>query len=94
MTKPNAFHNLGPEAFPFTIEFLRADNGAVVHRIEVTGPGAVDVPPLAREHGVEIGVRIVKDGHRGVAWFRPEPRKRDRPPGDESSRGASPPAYP
>jgi hypothetical protein len=53
-----AFHELGATDFPFVIEFFREDNGEVVHRIVVTGPGGIKVPALAKRFGVGIGVRI------------------------------------
>lgn len=43
-------------------EFLRADTGEVVHRIVVTGPGAIEVPPLGRRLGVRIDARVVPCG--------------------------------
>lgn len=59
-----AFHDLSPESFPFTIEFFRVDTLEVVHTIEVLGPGAVHVPPLANQLGVRVGVRMhFADGH-------------------------------
>lgn len=59
--RPTVFHDLPAEDFPFTVEFLRVDTEEVVHRIRVTGPGAVEIPPLAKIHGVEMKVRIVRD---------------------------------
>lgn len=59
MSRPSAFRDLPAEAFPFRVEFYREDSGEVVHRIDVTGPGAVEVPPLGRELGVRIGARVV-----------------------------------
>ena len=60
--KPTAFHDLPADAFPFTIEFFRADTKEVVHTIRVEGPGMVEVPPLSKMHGgVEIDTRITSD---------------------------------
>lgn len=59
MSKPVAFHDLPPEAFPFAIELFRTDNGEVVWRTEVYGPGAIEVPGLGAELGVELGARTV-----------------------------------
>lgn len=42
--------------FPFVIEYFTAD-GTVVHSAVVTGPGVMQVPPLAATHG-PIGTRV------------------------------------
>lgn len=57
MTRPAAFADLPAEAYPFTLEFFKKDTKEVVHTIEVTGPGTVDVPGLSTVHG-PIGVRV------------------------------------
>lgn len=54
--KPFAFHDLPATAFPFKIEMFTRD-GRVVHEIEVTGPGAIEVPGLAAFYG-PTGARI------------------------------------
>ncbi len=59
--QPVAWHDLPAAQFPFTVLFLRGDTEEVVHRIEVTGPGAVEVPPLGAQLGVAITVQIVKE---------------------------------
>lgn len=56
---PSAFQDLPATAFPFLIEFMRSDNGEVVHSIHVTGPGALEIPALRKEHGVPISVRVI-----------------------------------
>jgi hypothetical protein len=53
------FTELSEADFPFVVEFIRTDTQEVVHSIRVDGPGAVRVPPLGKELGVEIDVRIV-----------------------------------
>jgi len=50
--------DLPPEAYPFTVEFLRSDTKEVVHTIHVPGPGAVTVPGLRQQYGVEMEVRV------------------------------------
>lgn len=55
-TKPYAFHDLPADSFPFTVEALDA-SGAVVWTTEVTGPGALYVPPLATFYG-PVSVRL------------------------------------
>lgn len=77
-----AFYDLPADAFPFVIEFTRADTGAVVHRIEVTGPGAITVPGLGRQlGGVRIDARVVQ---------------LEKPPGDSDrhTEGPSPASTP
>lgn len=51
-----AFHDLPQSAFPFKIEFFNA-TGDLVHAIEVSGPGAVEVPGLRPQHG-PVAVRV------------------------------------
>jgi hypothetical protein len=61
---PTAFATVPPEQFPFTVDFFRVTdpNGAhLLHRITVTGPGAVRVPALAG-NGVPVWVRITYPG--------------------------------
>lgn len=58
MGKPTAFADVPADAFPLTIVFVGVDSGREVARIVVDGPGAVHIPPLRREHGEPIGVRI------------------------------------
>lgn len=56
--KPTAFHDLPAHAFPVTIEFFTQD-GTVVHRIEITGPGAVEIPALRLLHAGPIASRVI-----------------------------------
>lgn len=54
---PHAFHDLPPEAFPFTMIALTVGSGTEVWRAEVSEPAAVYVPPLADTHG-PVRIRI------------------------------------
>jgi hypothetical protein len=55
--KPTAFRDLPEESYPFTVEFFTAD-GTVVHTIEVSGPGAIEVPALGTIYG-PVGARAI-----------------------------------
>ena len=59
-----AFHDLPAQAFPMDVEFYRADTGEVVCHFTIDGPGVLEVPPLARELGTRVNVRVRSgDGH-------------------------------
>jgi hypothetical protein len=67
--RPFAFHDLPASYFPVTIEMLRSDTKEVVHRIVVSGPGAVEIPALREREGVPIGVKMTTaDGHVTESW--------------------------
>lgn len=51
-----AYGDLPVEKFPFEVDFVAVKTGEVVHRIEVSGPAALQVPALG-EHG-PIRVRV------------------------------------
>lgn len=55
---PVAFADEPESHFPLVLIFYLAATGKEVHRIEVDGPGAIFVPPLAKEHGGRIALRI------------------------------------
>lgn len=62
MTEPGAeppvrFIDLPAWRFPFRIECVAVESGAVVREITVSGPGAVLIPALAAECG-PIRVRV------------------------------------
>lgn len=55
-----AFHDIPLGSFPFTVEYFRmADDKGVdpIHRVDVSGPGVIMVPPLAPRYG-PVWVRI------------------------------------
>jgi hypothetical protein len=52
-----AFHDLPPEAYPFTMIALTVAGDREVWRAEVDGPCAIYVPPLAEKFG-EVRIRI------------------------------------
>lgn len=52
-----AFHDIPRDKLPMTVEF-RDRKGKVVHTIEVTGPGVMHVPPLAKKYG-PVSVRML-----------------------------------
>lgn len=54
---PVRFIDLPPERFPFRIECVAVETGAVVREITVPGPGAVLIPALAAECG-PVRVRV------------------------------------
>lgn len=58
MTLPTARHDLPASMYPFTIEALNAETAEVVWKHVVTGPGSVYVPPLARDFGHPIAIRV------------------------------------
>ena len=58
MAKPVAFHDLPAEAFPLTMRAYRIDNDRLVWEQTLDGPGAVEIPPLKQQEGVEIYVAI------------------------------------
>jgi hypothetical protein len=51
-------YNLPATAYPLTIIALRSDNRAEVWRHHLMSPGAVYIPPLAKQHGVKVIIRI------------------------------------
>jgi hypothetical protein len=55
---PIARHDIPAEAYPFTIVAFRSDNGAEVWRREVIGPGAVYMPPLAKQAGCRVVIEV------------------------------------
>lgn len=69
---PHAAFDLPRESYPFCIEFFSvrdAEASTVLHRIDVTGPGGIQIPPLAVEHGVPIWVRMTyPDGTTQEQW--------------------------
>jgi hypothetical protein len=69
--EPHSFHDLPASAYPMRMVAWRADNYEIVWRETVREPGAVQIPPLAKQHGVAIGVAIFyADG--GMAIQSPE----------------------
>lgn len=67
--KPTAFHDLPIDSFPFLVEFYSED-GVLVHHIEVSGPGGMEIPGLAAEHGPIWVQTTYPDGRRVV--MRPD----------------------
>lgn len=56
---PWAFHDLPLEAFPFVMRAFRTDDGAEVWAETVPGPYVVvEVPALARLHGVPVRIEV------------------------------------
>ena len=60
MSKPAAFHDLPADHYPFTIEFIREDNGEVTETIEVAeGPVVIEIPGgYYDKYGCKAEVRI------------------------------------
>lgn len=57
------FVDLPEQAFPFLIEYIRASDGETVDQVCVTGPGAIEVPPLAEKHGpMRVRLTYTKPG--------------------------------
>lgn len=58
-TPENLFHDLRPIDFPFVIEMLNPDTGAVVWDLTVGSPGVITIPSC-REigDGRPVGVRL------------------------------------
>jgi hypothetical protein len=54
-----AHHDLRSDQFPFELVALDSETGAVVWRHTVTGPGKVTIPPLARQLGRRVKMRII-----------------------------------
>lgn len=85
-TLPFARYDLPAEAYPFVLEFFRVTDPEateVVHRIEVSGPGAVRVPGLKGD-GPPVWVRMTfSDGARRESWPHGYGRTpAERPAGD------------
>jgi hypothetical protein len=62
---PWACHDLPATAFPFTIELVDVDSGEVAWSFHVTGPGAIEIPPVEAPRVVQARIRYA-DGT--VAW--------------------------
>lgn len=63
-----AFSELSEDSFPFTIKFFRKDNDELVLTEVVTRPGAIVIPPLAKQLGVAVYITVsYPDGHIVVA---------------------------
>jgi hypothetical protein len=63
--KPTVFRDLPADSYPFLVEFYN-DEGRLVHHIEVTGPGAIEIPGLSDEHGPIHVQTTYPDGRRVV----------------------------
>jgi hypothetical protein len=46
-----AFRDLPADCYPFTVRARRESDGEIVWSRRVTGPCALQVPPLSAEHG-------------------------------------------
>lgn len=67
MSQPVIYRRLDAGSFPFTIEALDSRDGSIVWSCVVTGPGAIDIPPLAKRIGAPVHTRIVwPDGEIGA----------------------------
>jgi hypothetical protein len=66
--RPSAFADLREQDFPLTIEFIAMDTGEVVHIIEVTGPGAVEIPGLSSQHGPVMVRTVTGEGVVAVSF--------------------------
>lgn len=67
-----AFYELPPDAFPFTLQYLRADTCQVIYAQRVTGPGCLKIPPLGPRYGVPIAARIITADGAVVSEYWPE----------------------
>jgi hypothetical protein len=79
MTTPlAAFIDLPSKAFPLVVEFFKCtDLGGLkpIHRINISGPGAMDVPALTT-NGVPVWVRVTSaDGTQHESGRYPCVRK-------------------
>jgi hypothetical protein len=62
------FYDLPEDSFPFSIKFFRKDTDELLLTEVVTSPGAIVIPPLAKQLGVEIYVTVeYPDGQVVVA---------------------------
>lgn len=72
--------DLPEQAYPFTIEYIRASDDEVIGKVCVTGPGAIEVPSLVKKHGpmkVRLtypkpggGTREISVDEHGQPWIR------------------------
>jgi hypothetical protein len=58
MTRPISFHDLPEDAYPVTMRFFRSDTDEMVWEVIVEPYTVVDIPALARQHGVPIYCEI------------------------------------
>lgn len=58
MRIPFAYSELRPEDFPFTLEALDSESGAVVWKKIIETPGPLYIPALAAKIGRPVKVRI------------------------------------
>ena len=72
-TVPPALVNFPRECFPIRLEAFDLDTQNVVWSADVERPGAVEIPPLARELGHPVSIRArMADGD---CFEVPPPRK-------------------
>lgn len=69
--KPFAFHDLPASAYPFRVEALN-EAGRVVWSVEVTAPGVVEIPALAKFFG-PISTRVTFADDQ--TWTEGPPRR-------------------
>lgn len=60
--RPVAFHDLNERAFPITVTAKRVSDDVTVWETQITGPGALEVPPLVDKHGPVYVNLILADG--------------------------------
>lgn len=53
-----AFYDLPEDSFPFSIKFFRKDTDELLLTQVCTGPGALVIPPLGKQLGVEVYVTV------------------------------------
>lgn len=63
-----SFTKLPAELFPMVMEFVDV-SGKTVHRIDVEGPGVINVPGLSKKFG-PVGVRVTY-GNGEKSWEPP-----------------------
>lgn len=56
--EPHSFHELPAAAFPLVVKAYGVNSGRELWRLDVAGPGVIEIPALARQHGEPVRVVV------------------------------------